>query len=59
MSLLRAGVVEVAGDVVNPDDCERLVAAAMAEFGSVDYLLLNAGVSMWTRFKDVEDPTIF
>lgn len=56
---LGAGVVEVAGDVVEPGDCRRLVDAAMDEFGSVDYLVLNAGVSMWTLFEDVEDPEIF
>ncbi len=54
-----AGVVEVTGDVVDPGDCERLLAAALEEFGSIDYLVLNAGVSMWARFEDVEDPEIF
>ena len=54
-----AGVVEVSGNVVEPADCERLLAAALEEFGSIDYLVLNAGVSMWSRFEEVEDPEIF
>ena len=54
-----AGVVEVAGDVVDLADCERLLAAAREEFGAIDYLVLNAGVSMWARFEEVDDPEIF
>ncbi|EME20883.1 SDR family NAD(P)-dependent oxidoreductase [Rhodococcus triatomae] len=34
----------VATDVVDPDQCRALVAAAMAEFGRVDVLVNNAGV---------------
>ena len=56
---LGVGVAEVTGDVVNPGDCERLIAAAEDAFGSIDYLVLNAGVSMWARFDEVEDPAIF
>jgi NAD(P)-dependent dehydrogenase (short-subunit alcohol dehydrogenase family) len=33
-----------ATDVVDPEQCEALVAAAMAEFGHVDILVNNAGV---------------
>jgi NAD(P)-dependent dehydrogenase (short-subunit alcohol dehydrogenase family) len=32
-------------DVSDPDDCERFVAAAVAEFGKVDILVNNAGVA--------------
>ena len=53
------GVVEVAGDVVDLADCERLLAAAREEFGAIDYLVLNAGISMWARFEEVDDPEIF
>jgi NAD(P)-dependent dehydrogenase (short-subunit alcohol dehydrogenase family) len=38
----RALAVET--DVANPDDCQRLVERAMAEFGHVDILVNNAGV---------------
>lgn len=31
-------------DVANPEDCQALVAAAMAEFGAVDILVNNAGL---------------
>jgi NAD(P)-dependent dehydrogenase (short-subunit alcohol dehydrogenase family) len=36
--------VVVGADVVNPADCEQIVATAMHEFGRVDALVNNAGV---------------
>lgn len=40
----RGGVVEgVAADVTEPKDCQRLVEAAMEEFGGVDILVNNVG----------------
>ena len=36
--------VVVGADVVNPADCEQIVATAMREFGRVDALVNNAGV---------------
>ena len=37
-------VIYVAGDVTNPEDSHRAVAAAEESFGGVDILLANAGV---------------
>ena len=37
-------VLTVATDVADPDQCQALVDAAMAEFGRVDVLVNNAGV---------------
>jgi NAD(P)-dependent dehydrogenase (short-subunit alcohol dehydrogenase family) len=36
--------VVVGADIVNPADCEQIVATAMREFGRVDALVNNAGV---------------
>jgi NAD(P)-dependent dehydrogenase (short-subunit alcohol dehydrogenase family) len=36
--------IAVATDVAKPEDCERLIAAAVAELGGVDILVNNAGV---------------
>jgi NAD(P)-dependent dehydrogenase (short-subunit alcohol dehydrogenase family) len=36
--------IAVATDVAKPEDCERLVATAVAELGGVDILVNNAGV---------------
>src|ERR1700761_5785248 len=36
--------VAVATDVTKPEDCDALVAAAVAELGGVDILVNNAGI---------------
>ncbi len=51
--------VTVVGDVTNPGDCKRLVETAISSHGTIDYLIANAGVSMWARFEDVQDISIF
>ena len=54
-----ARVVEVQGDVVDPGACEGLISAALAELSSIDYLVLNAGVSMWASFEEIEELSLF
>jgi NAD(P)-dependent dehydrogenase (short-subunit alcohol dehydrogenase family) len=41
---LGGRAIAVATDVATPEDCERLVAAAIEQFGGVDVLVNNAGV---------------
>ncbi len=41
-------------DVVKEEQCERLVAKAVENFGGVDVLICNAGLSMRAIFDDVE-----
>lgn len=57
----EAGVraLTITGDVTVPSDCEHLVRTAVESYGRVDYLIANAGISMWSRFQDVEDLTVF
>lgn len=52
-------VVPVPGDVTRAEDCARLVDVAIAEFGRIDFLIANAGISMWARFDEVEDMGVF
>lgn len=54
-----AAAVTVDGDITRPEDCARLIETAMGRFGTIDYLVLAAGVSMWARFEDIEDIGIF
>ena len=54
-----ADALAVIGDVTRPDDCRRLIEETIGRFGSVDYLIANAGISMWARFDEVEDLDIF
>jgi short-subunit dehydrogenase len=42
-------------DVADEAQCRALVDRAVAEFGRVDTLVNNAGVSMWARFDEVTD----
>src|SRR5215207_1001576 len=43
----------VVADVSNPDDVERLAAAAIEEFGALDTWVSNAGVSFYGRLTEV------
>jgi short-subunit dehydrogenase len=57
----RAGgrALAVSTDVTDPAQCSSLVEKAMARFGAIDVLVNNAGISMWARFEEVTDITIF
>ena len=54
-----ACVRTAAGDVGSTEDCERWVTGAAEAYGSVDFLIACAGVSMWARFDEVEDVSLF
>lgn len=49
----------VVGDVTQPEDCGKLVTAAVEKFGGIDIYLSNAGLSMWAPFEEVKDLGIF
>lgn len=49
----------IVGDVTKEADCRLLFEKTVAEFGTVDYLIANAGVSMWAKFGDVDDLQVF
>ena len=51
--------IGVSGDVTVPADCGRFIEEAVRRFGRIDALLANAGISMWARFEDVTDVSIF
>ena len=41
-------------DVTNEDDCRKLVEKAVSEYGTVNILVNNAGLSMRALFDDVD-----
>ena len=55
----RSNPLIVTGDVTKPEDCERLVDLTINRYGTLDYLVANAGISMWARFEDIKDISIF
>jgi len=53
-----ASAEAVPTDITDPEACARLLARA-GEAGGIDHLVLNAGISMWAAFEDVEDLGVF
>lgn len=54
-----AEVLVARTDVAVQEDCRTLVERALARFDGIDALVLNAGMSMWARFDEVDDLSIF
>ncbi len=46
-------------DVTRPEDCAALAKRALDEFGRLDVLVHNAGISMWARFDELQDVGFF
>ncbi len=53
-----ARVSVVACDVAIEADCKNLIDATVAEFGGIDTIVLNAGMTMWAKFADIQDMAI-
>jgi short-subunit dehydrogenase len=51
--------ISVGTDVADPEACRRMVERAVEAFGGVDVLVNNAGVSMWARFEEIQDLSLF
>jgi short-subunit dehydrogenase len=52
-------VIAVPTDVSQREDCEKLIAETLEAFGVIDCLVNNAGMTMWARFDEIEDLTIW
>jgi NAD(P)-dependent dehydrogenase (short-subunit alcohol dehydrogenase family) len=46
-------------DVTEPAQCDAMVKTAVSRFGGIDVLVNNAGISMWARFRDITDLSMF
>ena len=49
----------VGGDVSRPNDCKKLIDKTIEKFESIDLLINNAGISMWTTLLETEDMDLF
>lgn len=56
---LGGKALPIVGDVTKPEDCQRFVEAAVQRYEAIDALIANAGISMWARFEDVKDLSVF
>jgi short-subunit dehydrogenase len=54
-----SNTIAVQGDTTKPEDCKKLLDETLKSFGSVDHLVLNAGVSMWAKFEEINDLSFF
>ncbi|MEX1994017.1 MAG: SDR family oxidoreductase [Steroidobacteraceae bacterium] len=52
---LGASALIVPADAGKREDCEALADAALANFGAIDMLVLNAGSTMWSRLDELAD----
>jgi short-subunit dehydrogenase len=50
-----AHVLAVPTDVAQQQQCRNLIEEAVKEYGSIDTLINNAGISMWARFEEIEN----
>ncbi len=46
-------------DVADKESCRHFIEKSVAEFGKIDVLINNAGISMWAYFEEFTDVTPF
>ncbi len=46
-------------DITQQNDCKNLINLTIQNFHKIDALILNAGVSMWAPFEEIEDISFF
>ena len=51
-------VITVSADVAKSDECKTIIDTTCAEFGRIDTLICNAGMTMWAKFADIHDVSI-
>lgn len=51
--------IAVPTDVGDAESCRHLIERAVQQFGGVDILVNNAGISMWARFEEISDLSVF
>jgi len=56
---LGSKVVVVKTDVSVKEECMNLIEKTVAEFGRIDSLINNAGISMWAKFDEISNIDLF
>jgi short-subunit dehydrogenase len=56
---LGAKVMTFAMDVSDANLCKELVERTVKEYGKIDMLVNNAGITMWVKLEDVQDISIY
>ncbi|QEG40627.1 SDR family oxidoreductase [Roseimaritima ulvae] len=50
--------IAVPTDVGNPQQCQQMIKQAVKTFGGIDYLINNAGFTMFARFSELPSPEL-
>jgi len=50
--------VVIPTDVSHEEECGTLVSRTLEEYGRIDTLINNAGITMWARFDEIQDISI-
>lgn len=45
-------------DVADQPQCKKLIERTVVEYGRIDTLINNAGITMWARFDELQDLTL-
>ena len=59
INLSNGTALSVKTDITDIQSCQNLIAKTINEFGQIDYLILNAGLSMWSRYDEIKDIYFF
>lgn len=54
-----AEALAVPTDVSSEEQCRTLVERAVEKFGAIDALVANAGITMWSRFDEMRDLSLY
>jgi NAD(P)-dependent dehydrogenase (short-subunit alcohol dehydrogenase family) len=54
-----AETLVVPTDVASEEQCRALVEQAVGRFGTIDALVANAGITMWSPFEDMKDLSLY
>ena len=57
--MANGSALPVKTDITDIGSCQNLISKTINEFGQIDYLILNAGLSMWARFDQIKDISKF
>ena len=52
-------VLVVQGDISKSEDCKKLYNETINNFNTIDHLVLNAGISMWAKFEEITNFSLF
>jgi len=54
-----AQAMAVPTDVTSEADCHALIGKTLERFGGIDALVANAGITMWSRFDQMRDLSLY